>query len=100
MTAFGRVASPPAMLIAIALTMCFSGTARAETGWLWVQSIVASWPNFTPAASQHPHVKRARTALRSVAPAPPKLLAFVSARESRSDCFWCSRPVYISGLSF
>jgi hypothetical protein len=36
----------------------------------------------------------------TVAPPAKPILVSVVAPQPKSDCFWCNRPVYVSGLSF
>lgn len=101
MIAFRRIAKPAALLIALASMSAFSGTARAETGWLWFDSVFAS-PAAAPASVvARPPVKRTKV-VRPVAAAPASRPILVSSAvpEVRPACFWCGRPVFISGLSF
>jgi hypothetical protein len=46
-------------------------------------------------------VRHARVvrAVAPVAPAPQPILVS-AATEARPSCFWCGRPVFVSGLSF
>jgi hypothetical protein len=90
MTALHQIAKPAALFLVLASMTCVSGSARAETGWLWFDSAFA-----TPT---HHYVQRARPA-RVSSVAKPILVSAV-APQPRSDCFWCNRPVYVSGLSF
>lgn len=87
-------------LLLVASSMALSGVAQAETGWLWYDSVFAA-PAKVSAPVQSAPVRRARIARSAViAPASIPVPIRVSAASSNSDCFWCSRRVYISGLSF
>lgn len=106
--AFKRTIKPAAALIALA-TVFASGAARADSGWLWLDSVFALPQNAAPQATPGPqsaapvrHVARRSHPVRSVAAttAPRPILVSSVASESRSSCFWCNRPVYVSGLSF
>jgi hypothetical protein len=105
MTAFGRIVRPATLMVAAAAFMSVSGTARAETGWLWFDSVFAV-PRAAPSSInrqplQQP-VKRTKIVRPVIAPAPaPRpILVSATASEVRPNCFWCGRPVYVSGLSF
>jgi hypothetical protein len=101
MIAFRHIAKPAALLAVLLSVSAFPGTARAETGWLWFDSVFAS-PAATPAsAAVRPPVKRSKV-VRPVAaaPAPRPMLVSSAVPEGRPACFWCGRPVFISGLSF
>jgi hypothetical protein len=89
-----------ALLLAASSTVALSGAAQAETGWLWFDSVFAVPATASlPSHLQSVPAKRARIARSAVvAPAPAPIR--VSAVSSSSDCFWCNRRVYISGLSF
>lgn len=99
MTVRNQVAKPAALFLLLAAATCVSGPARAETGWLWFDSVFAA-PTAAP-ASVPPFFRRSKPArVTTVAPvAKPILVSAVSPR-LKSDCFWCNRPVYVSGLSF
>jgi hypothetical protein len=100
MTAFGQFAKPAALVVAVASFMCLSGTAQAETGWLWFDSIFAA-PHAAPGPIIRQPVKRMKVVRpAAAAPAPRPILVSVAAPEQNSSCFWCTRPVFISGLSF
>jgi hypothetical protein len=100
MIAFGRIAKPAAVLAVLVSMGSFSGAARAETGWLWFDSVFAS-PAAASAVAARPPMKRAKV-VRPVAAAPASRTILVSSAtpEVRPACFWCGRPVFISGLSF
>jgi hypothetical protein len=77
-----------------------SGTAQAGTGWLWFDSVFAAPSSAATAPANRQPVRHARV-VRAVAPAPAPQPILVSAvTEARPSCFWCGRPVYVSGLSF
>jgi hypothetical protein len=104
MTSFGQIAKPAALFVAAAAFMSVPGTARAETGWLWFDSVFTA-PRAAPASTNRQPVqapKRTRIVRPVVAPAPaPRpILVSTAASEARPNCFWCGRPVYVSGLSF
>lgn len=101
MTAFRRIARPATLMVAVAAFMSLSGAARAETGWLWFDSVFAV-PRAAPASINRQPVQpiRRTRVVRTVAPAPAPQPILVSASEARPNCFWCGRPVYVSGLSF
>jgi hypothetical protein len=97
-----------ALLLAASSTVALSGAAQAETtGWTWFDSVFSTPAPVPPPARvqsapviQTAPVKRTRVARPAViapAPAPIQVSAVSS---SNSDCFWCNRRVYISGLSF
>lgn len=103
MPAFGQIAKPAALIVAAATFLSVPGTARAETGWLWFDSVFAA-PRVAPAPTgwRPAHaVRPARIARPAVTPAPtPKPILVSAASDARPNCFWCGRPVYVSGLSF
>jgi hypothetical protein len=85
------------LLVSASLTFV-AGAAQAETGWLWYDSVFAA-----PTAAPRParlHVVRRAKPVSIVAPvAKPIFVSAVVPAQSES-CFWCNRPMYISGLSF
>jgi hypothetical protein len=104
MIAFRRIARPATLMVAAAMLLGVSGTARAETGWLWFDSVFAV-PRAAPASIHRQPVqavKRTRI-VRATTPAPvaPRpILVSTTMPDVRPNCFWCGRPVYVSGLSF
>ncbi|WP_156949004.1 hypothetical protein [Bradyrhizobium sp. WSM1417] len=103
MPAFGKIAKPAALIVVAATFLSLSGTARAETGWLWFDSVFAA-PRAAPVSTgwRPVHaIKRAKIARPAVTQAPtPKPILVSAASDARPNCFWCGRPVYVSGLSF
>lgn len=103
MPAFGQIAKPAALIVAAATLMGLPGTARAETGWLWFDSVFAT-PRAAPASTNRQPVapvKRTKLARPFVAPAPaPRPILVSTVSDAKPNCFWCGRPVYVSGLSF
>jgi len=101
MTTFRQFVKPATLMLALAGFMSVSGAARAETGWLWFDSVFAV-PRAALAPVNRPQpVKRARIVrLVAPAPAPQPIVVSAAASEARPNCFWCGRPVYVSGLSF
>jgi hypothetical protein len=97
-----------ALLLAASSTVALSGAAQAETtGWTWFDSVFSAPAAVSPPARpqsaplQSAPVKRARIARSAViAPAPAPLQVSAVSSSSNSDCFWCNRRVFISGLSF
>jgi hypothetical protein len=94
-----------AVVLAVASMSCASVPARAESGIsLWLDSIFAApaKPVVTPpanrASAMH-DVKPVRLVAPRGAAAKPVVFA-TAAPASRSDCFWCNRPIFVSGLSF
>jgi len=100
MIAFRRIGKPAMLLAVLASVSSFSGTARAETGWLWFDSVFSA-PSAAPASAVRAPVKRVKV-VRPVAavPASRPILVSSATPEVRSSCFWCGRPVFVSGLSF
>jgi hypothetical protein len=108
MSAHKKTARLVGALLLAASTVALSGAAQAETtGWTWFDSVFS-----TPAAAPPParlqsapviqsapvrRTRMVRPAVIAPAPAPVQVSAVSS---SNSDCFWCNRRVYISGLSF
>lgn len=99
MTVFNGIAKPAALLLALGTMTCMSTAAQAGAGWLWFDTVFAS-PAGSPVTVPH-RVQRAKPGrvATQLPVAKPILVSAVSARR-RSDCFWCNRPVFISGLSF
>jgi hypothetical protein len=101
MIAFRRVAKPAALLAIVVSMGAFSGTARAETGWLWFDSVFTSPAAPSASVAARPPMKRAKVVRPvAVAPAQRPILVSSATPEVRPACFWCGRPVFISGLSF
>jgi hypothetical protein len=90
-------------LFAATAAVTFSQGARAESGFLWLDSAYA-----VPAGQMryHPRWNRVSrpkavgvSATSYVAPpSRPRVVEVASAAPVRNDCFWCN--VRISGLSF
>jgi len=103
MPAFGQIAKSSALIFAAATILGFSSAARAETGWLWFDSVFAA-PHAAPASTSRQLVapiKRTKLVHPIAAHAPaPRLISVSAAPDARPDCFWCGRPVYVAGLSF
>jgi len=99
MTVLNQLAKPAALFLLFTSMTCVSEPARAETGWLWFDSVFAA-PSIAPAPAQ-PYVHRSKQIRVATVAAvtKPDLVSAVSPR-LKSDCFWCNRPVYVSGLSF
>jgi hypothetical protein len=86
-----------ASLLAATMATALPQGAKAESGFLWLDSayaLPASQINHTP------RVKRPRaTSVRYISPQPTSGVVRVAAvAPPRADCFWCN--VRISGLSF
>jgi len=97
-----------ALLLVASSTVALCGAAQAETtGWTWFDSVFSAPAAVSPPARvqnapvQSVPVKRARVARSAViAPAPAPVQVSAVTSSSNSDCFWCNRRVFISGLSF
>jgi hypothetical protein len=90
-------------LLIAAAAVTFSQGARAETGFLWLDSafaIPAGQIGHGPQWRRVHRVKATSAASYIAPPNRPRMVEVASATPVRSDCFWCNRPVYISGLSF
>lgn len=98
MRAFERIPKPAALVVIAATLLSISGPARAETGWLWFDSVFAA-PRVAAASTVWKPIRRARIARPAVAPEPRPILVS-AASDVKPNCFWCGRPVYVSGLSF
>jgi hypothetical protein len=98
MTAFKLIARPAALVLGLVAMTCVSASsARAEGGYLWYESALAAPANAL--VSMYRHVRHPKVVRVAPAPATPQPI-LVSAAEPRSDCFWCNRRVFVSGLSF
>ena len=99
MTVLDQLAKPAALFLVLISMTCVAGPVRAETGWLWFDSVFAA-PTVAPAPGR-PFFQRSKPVrLTNVAPVAKPILVSAAAPRLRSDCFWCNRPVYVSGLSF
>jgi hypothetical protein len=92
-----------AFLFAATAAVTFSQGARAESGFLWLDSayaIPASEVSYSPRWKKRVSHARAIGVSngRHVAPPARRLVEVASAAPVRNDCFWCN--VRISGLSF
>jgi hypothetical protein len=90
MSALTKNARSAALVFTVVSATCVASAARAETGISWLDSVLAA-----PSAAIH---RPARVAAPKRVVQPVQVLAV--APEARSDCFWCNRRVFISGLSF
>lgn len=105
MTAFGQIAKPAVLIVAAATFLGSAPQARAETGWLWFDSVFAV-PRLAPASTKRQPwspVRRMRIVRPDLVPAPaptPRPILVSTVSDVRPNCFWCGRPVYVSGLSF
>jgi hypothetical protein len=97
MTVLNQLAKPAALFLLFASMTCVSGPARAETGWLWFDSVFAA-PTVAPVPPLLRRPKPARVA--TMTPGTKPILVSAVSPRLKSDCFWCNRPVYVSGLSF
>jgi hypothetical protein len=92
MSFFKKIAMPAALV----LTVVSMGpmTAQAQSG---KRMVVAMAPaDVSPSQDAKP----ARAAAPAMV-APRKRVASVAApKAEKADCFWCNRPVYISGLTY
>jgi hypothetical protein len=92
-----------ASLLAAMIVTALPQGAKAESGFLWLDSayaLPASQTNYTPRVKR---VNRPRAvgaaSVRYVSPQPsPGVLRVAAVAPPRADCFWCN--VRISGLSF
>jgi hypothetical protein len=99
MTVLDQLAKPAALFLVFASITCASGPARAETGLLWFDSVFAA-PTVAPASAQL-YFRRPKPArVMTMAPVSKPILVSAVSPRLKSDCFWCNRPVYVSGLSF
>jgi hypothetical protein len=98
MSVYKNAAKLVGALVLVASSMAaVPGSAQAETGWLWYDSVFAA-PTAAPTAIP---ARRARPfQVAAIAPAARPVQVSAVAPSSSSDCFWCNRRVYISGLSF
>jgi hypothetical protein len=92
-----------AILFAAITAVTFSQSARAETGFLWLDSayaVPAHHISYTPHWKRAGHTKRvgASTVSYVAPPSRPQIIQVAAAAPVRSECFWCN--VRISGLSF
>jgi hypothetical protein len=91
-----------ALLAAMTVTALPQG-AKADSGFLWLDSAYALPANHTNFAPRAKRVNRARpvgaASVRYVSPRPsPGVVRIAAVAPPRSDCFWCN--VRITGLSF
>jgi len=90
MSFFKKIAMPAALV----LTVVSMGpmTAQAQSG---KRMVVAMAPaDVSPSQDAKPARAAAPTVVR-------KRVAVVAApKAAKEDCFWCNRPVYISGLTY
>ena len=88
------IAKPAAIVLTLVSMGCMTATAQAQTG---KRIVVAMAPANVTASTETDQVQsreRARTQrARHVA------LARVAKTEN-SDCFWCNRTVFISGVTY
>jgi hypothetical protein len=92
-----------ASLLAAAVATAIPQGAKAESGFLWLDSAYA-----LPAASQRHYTPRWKRVNRPravgapavyyVPPPNPGVVRIAAVAPPRADCFWCN--VRISGLSF
>jgi len=92
-----------AFLLAATAAVTLPQGARAESGFLWLDSAKAlplSQVSYAHRWKRVTHPKaHATSAINHVAPpSRPRPLEVASAAQVRPDCFWCS--VRITGLSF
>lgn len=105
MISYNILAKLVAVVLAVASMSCAAVPARAESGFsLWLDSVFAApaKPAVTSPANRAPAAMHDVKPVRLVAPrgaAKPVVFA-TAAAASRSDCFWCNRPIFVSGLSF
>ena len=91
-----------ASLLAAAMASALPQGAKAESGFLWLDSayaLPASQANHTPRLKR---VNRPRavgaTSVRYISPPGPGVVRVAAVALPRADCFWCN--VRITGLSF
>jgi hypothetical protein len=91
-----------ASLLGAAMAIALPQGAKAESGFLWLDSayaLPASQTNYVPRAKR---VNRARpvgvASVRYVSPPAPAAFRVAAVAPPRADCFWCN--VRITGLSF
>jgi hypothetical protein len=92
-----------ASLLAAAMATALPQGAKAESGFLWLDSAYA-----LPAASQTNYVPRLKrvnrpravgaASVRYISPPGPGVVRVAAVALPRADCFWCN--VRITGLSF
>jgi hypothetical protein len=92
-----------ASLLAVTMATALPQGAKAETGFLWLDSayaLPAGQTNYTPRVKRVSRPKAVGVSTVSyVSPPPnPGIVRVAAVAPSRADCFWCN--VRISGLSF
>jgi hypothetical protein len=99
MTAFNSVAKPAALFLVLASATCVPGSARAGTGWLWFDSVFGA-PTVAPAPDHHDFQRAKPVRVTTIVPVAKPIVVSVDTPQPKSDCFWCNRPVFVSGLAF
>ncbi|MEA2838625.1 MAG: hypothetical protein QOD89_3175 [Bradyrhizobium sp.] len=92
-----------ASLLAATVATAIPQGAKAESGFLWLESayaVPASQTHYTPRWKRvnRPRAVGARAVSYVSAPPRPAVVRIAAVAPSRADCFWCN--VRISGLSF
>jgi hypothetical protein len=91
MSFFKKIALPAAL--ALTVVSMGSMTAQAQSG---KRIVVAMAPADVSPAQDAQRVRAAAPAV--VAPRARRVAS--AAPAAKPDCFWCNRPVYISGLTY
>jgi hypothetical protein len=91
-----------ASLLAAAVATAIPQGAKAESGFLWLESAyvlpAASQTRYTPRWKRVHRVRAAGAPAVSYVSPPGPAVVRIAAVAPRADCFWCN--VRISGLSF
>jgi hypothetical protein len=97
MSMFNMIAKFAAITLTVAAMGCMTATAQAQSG---KRLVVAMAPADVNTAQE---AKPMRTPASAMGTPRAKRVATVVApavRAEKPDCFWCNRPVYISGLTY
>lgn len=99
MSAFKAVSKVSAVLLTLAAMGGVATTAQAQST---KRIVVAMVPTDASAAPEQPAVRATAQAAATprVLRAKRVALAPAAPKVEKADCFWCNRPVYISGLTF
>jgi hypothetical protein len=97
MSILKMIAKPAAVVLTVASMACMAATAEAQST---KRVVIAMAP-----ADQSPMQEAAKPAqthaAATVAPRAKHVAMIARAPKSEnSDCFWCNRTVYISGLTY
>jgi hypothetical protein len=95
MSSFKFTTKLVAVSLAAVSMACMAGVAQAQSG---KPVVVAMAPADVSPVQQ---AKPMRTAVPAViAPSRKHIVATAAAKPAKSDCFWCNRTVYVSGMTF